>query len=273
MFPFAPPLWTPPSGGGSHDTTITAWMNQVVTNGGAVSAGRRTAWDTYAAGGKADGWWQKLDYLAVIAGENAQQELLDIIGLRTLTIHGSPTRTTDRGYAGDGVSAYIDTGFNPATMGVNYTQNSASFGGYNRTARTVGTVDMGMMGQTNAFFYPMKGSGQNQSTINANVGGSPDLATGTTSQGMWLLNRASSTAVTIRLRAAAFSSFTRTSQALVSENFMALASNFSSVGGGVLDFSTDQLAVIFFGASLTTTQSDAFYNRTQTFATTVGFNV
>lgn len=45
----------------------------------------------------------------------------------------SPTHTPYEGWAGDGISSYIDSNYNGRTQGVNYTLNNASLGIYSRS--------------------------------------------------------------------------------------------------------------------------------------------
>jgi hypothetical protein len=78
---------------------------------------------------KTDGVWAKLDVFYVFAQDggsafgtlnwknpNANQS----------TLVNSPTFVNNRGFQGNGTSSYIDTNFNSATQGVQYTQNNAS---------------------------------------------------------------------------------------------------------------------------------------------------
>jgi len=78
---------------------------------------------------KADGVWAKLDVFYVFAQDggadfgtlnwknpNANQS----------TLVNAPTFVSNGGLMGNGTSSYIDTNFNPATQGVQYTQNNAS---------------------------------------------------------------------------------------------------------------------------------------------------
>jgi hypothetical protein len=75
---------------------------------------------------KAAGIWAKLDTFAVFATDgNRDFALIDWIRLIDYTGVNTPTFTTNGGFAGDGLSSYIDTNFNPSTQGVNYTLNNA----------------------------------------------------------------------------------------------------------------------------------------------------
>lgn len=75
---------------------------------------------------KAAGVWNKLDVLCVFRGSGDSSALVDWKRLSEVT-NIDCTFDTTQGFIGDAlIPAYIDTGFEPGTMGVNYTQNDAS---------------------------------------------------------------------------------------------------------------------------------------------------
>jgi hypothetical protein len=75
---------------------------------------------------KTAGVWDKLDVLCVFRGSGEGSALVDWKRLSEVTNIDCLFDTT-QGFIGDAsIPAYIDTGFTPNTMGVNYTQNNAS---------------------------------------------------------------------------------------------------------------------------------------------------
>ena len=71
------------------------------------------------------GVWAKLDVLCVFRGSGEGAALIDWKRLSEVTI--DCVFDTTQGFIGDAsIRAYINTEFNPYTMGVNYTQNNAS---------------------------------------------------------------------------------------------------------------------------------------------------
>ena len=75
---------------------------------------------------KTAGVWDKLDVLCVFRGSGRDNALVDWKRLSEVTNIDCGFDTT-QGFKGDPPnSAYIDTGFEPGTMGVNYTLNDAS---------------------------------------------------------------------------------------------------------------------------------------------------
>ena len=78
---------------------------------------------------KAGGIWNKLDVLYIFANDGGQDfGTLNWKAptLNQATLINSPTFTNNQGFTGNGTSSYINTNFNPATQGVNYTLNNAS---------------------------------------------------------------------------------------------------------------------------------------------------
>ena len=75
---------------------------------------------------KAAGVWDKLDVLCVFRGSGDGSALVDWKRLSEVT-NIDCTFNSTQGFIGDAlIPAYIDTGFDPSTMGANYTQNNAS---------------------------------------------------------------------------------------------------------------------------------------------------
>lgn len=87
-----------------------------------------------------DGVWANLDSLYILAQPNANLAGIDLVKpSRTLTVSGSPTFTASKGYTGDGVSAFLDTNYNPATQAVNFSQNANTFGIWSLSANADAT--------------------------------------------------------------------------------------------------------------------------------------
>lgn len=79
---------------------------------------------------KADGVWAKLDVFYVFAVDNNASAFATLNwknpNANQASIASSPTFVNNGGFQGNGTSSFIDTNFNPATQGVQYTQNDAS---------------------------------------------------------------------------------------------------------------------------------------------------
>jgi hypothetical protein len=91
------------------------------------STSQRLKQNTLLSSLKTDGVWSKLDTFANFATDGSTQfALIDWKRLVQYNASTGPTFTTNEGFMGNGTSSYIDTNFNPATEGVNYTLNDAS---------------------------------------------------------------------------------------------------------------------------------------------------
>lgn len=140
----------------------------------------------------AAGIWTKLDVLYVTAAADAQA------GQRNwkadafnLTEVNSPTFTADRGYAGNGTTSYVDTGWDITANGVNYTQNSASYGVWCNDNVADNDALFGMATSGNARLSPRTAADNfgyriNQVTITQ--------AANTSSIGLFVATRSASTA-------------------------------------------------------------------------------
>lgn len=108
-------------GGGGGGATVaaseTAALVQAMTiHPGAERLGRIDALITAL---KVAGVWSRLDCLYVMAAHDAQAAQLNwkSPGVFRLTPVNSPVFTADRGYAGDGATAYLDSGYNAMLEG------------------------------------------------------------------------------------------------------------------------------------------------------------
>jgi hypothetical protein len=90
---------------------------------------RRGQIDSLIGALKAAGAWAKLDALYLFAAHDAQAARLNWIqpAFDATAVNG-PTFTADRGYAGDGASAYLDTGFNDLTGSALWSQDAMCAG-------------------------------------------------------------------------------------------------------------------------------------------------
>lgn len=121
--------------GGSRafDADVLSWRDAVLANGGFVSLARLVIVDQFVFSEKAAGLWTLTDDYWGLWAENAAQALTSLKQRRLGTAVNSPTFTPDRGYAGDGSTSYIDTGFNPSLHAVAMTPDSVRLVAYERT--------------------------------------------------------------------------------------------------------------------------------------------
>lgn len=220
--------------------------------------------NTLIAALKTAGVWSLLDMFYVMAAHDSQAALLNWVSTSfNGTATSSPTFTTDRGYAGNGSSAYINTGFNPTTApSPKYTQNSGHIGVWSRTNNSTSTYyDIGQLISGNLGLNCRSSSGStmrgylNSATV-SNFG-----ANGT-SIGHLVLNRTVSTHHYGYFNGTATATVAATSNALTSSNvaLMRAATNYSA----------RELAVFHMGSALDDTKAAALYNAIQTYLVAVG---
>lgn len=101
---------------------------------------------------KVAGVWSKLDILYLMAAHDAQAARLNWIDPTkyALVAHNSPPFTANSGYAGDGVAAYLATGFIPATHATKMATNSAHIGVWVTSMDASLTADFGSRLNTDA---------------------------------------------------------------------------------------------------------------------------
>lgn len=103
---------------------------------GGLSSAQKKRIDTLIRGLIADGDWPLFDNILLFANETQGAALIDLVSLRAATAVNSPTFTSGQGFAGNGTTSYINTNWNPSTMGVAYALNSSHIAVYDRTARS-----------------------------------------------------------------------------------------------------------------------------------------
>ena len=137
---------------GIFDTDVRAWYNAVLANGGSVSSGRLAIVNTFVQAEKASGAWALTDDYCCFWAENAAQALTSLKQRRLGTATNSPTFTADRGYAFDGATNYINTGYVPSTHALVGTVSSAHFELYERTNLSSNTYAGGVVNSSSRTF-------------------------------------------------------------------------------------------------------------------------
>lgn len=221
----------------------------------------------------ADGVWPTLDVLQVYAAQDSTTALLNLVSVNfTGSLSATPpTFTADQGFTGNGSNAYVDTGYVPSTSAINYLLNSAQMSFWNLTNRAgnAGFAETGAFdGANTSDQNPSDGSNSFLARLNTSAGGSFSTAVAA-SNGFFLSNRTGSAVNTTQNfynGASAGAAAGAASTAIPTGNYFVLARNDS---GSPVGASTDQFAAFSCGASLTTTQITAFYNRLHTYMQTI----
>lgn len=188
---------------------------------------------------KANGIWYLLDVLYVFA-QNGGSAFATLNwknpSANQCTLYNAPNFVYNGGFEGNGTSSFIDTNFNPATQGVNYTLNNASRYFFPH-ALGAGRFDGNGIGN-NSIFLGVSGSQRINSGANLAV---PAISFNSTVNPK-SIHRTSSTAVTVYNNNIA-QSVTQTSAAIAISNQFILNSS--------TNFSTHTCAGYAMGAELT----------------------
>lgn len=208
---------------------------------------------------KSAGIWSKLDGLWVFAAHHEQASRLNWInpGGTAATAVNSPTFTADAGWKGDGSTSYLNTGW-IASAGVNFAQNSASWGTWisagvgNDTA--TGTVII--MGANNHRLEPRYTGDTVRGRLNS--AGSTTFGSGvTTRAGLTAFSRTASNLTTAYRNGASIGTTALASSTRSANAMFILAANAS---GSPTDLSNNQVRMAFVSAGLNATENADFYN-------------
>lgn len=137
----------------AFDPDYSAILNKAIQLGYALpSASVQAKQNTLLTSMKANGVWAKLDVFYVFAqdGGSAFATLnWKNPAANQANIASSPTFTINQGFTGNGTSSFIDTNYNPATQGVQYTLNNASMYFFPHAMGTSGLAMTGTSGSEN----------------------------------------------------------------------------------------------------------------------------
>lgn len=218
---------------------------------------------------KGAGVWQKLDALYVMAAADAQAAQRNWKADQyNLTEISSPTFAVDRGYAGNGSSSYLTTGFVPSTAAGQYTLNSAHLGEWTRT-NAGGTPDVGSRtagGTQVSQLNPRSGTNQANFGLNSSTFATVDSITD--SSGHTCISRLSGSEISLYKAGAAVGG-------PVASNTDALSALGLYIGavnqaGSAAAFSTRQISAVHFGAGLSAAEASAVHASINAYLISVG---
>jgi len=250
------------------------WQAAAIANGGTVSAARLALITTLISGSMACGHWQSTDDIALLVAENAGSALTTLKRRALMTVTAAPTFTTDRGYAFNGTSQYIDTRFIPSTMATCMANGNIRQGIYERTNVGTNTTSFGVVDASAGSFNLRARNGSSQ--FAANMGGGAANFTGITdSSGLHTAIYTGGSTSKAWERGAALTDITglsKVSTGLGAFSYYIAARNNS----GTADlFRASTVGCAEWGAPLGggTTAELAWYTALQAFLTAVGANV
>ena len=264
----------PITSGPSEDPATTAWVNAVIAAGGTVSTTQRGYVDTLIKAYKTAGVWTLLDHEWLFAAENKTQAKVDIVGLLQWSEPMAPmTFTAGRGLKEGGFGGHLDLGVMPSN-GVTFQQNSASFGVYVLTNRTTPN-DAAAMGAADGgsgsyCFLRALNTGGAEHDLNSSNFNSP---ANSTAMGNYIISRTSSTALTPYKNNAAMGATETTMTALARPAVLWAAFTFNTVGGASSNVVGDEMASVFIGGGMNSTQALAKNAALNAYMTSQGCNV
>lgn len=243
------------------------------------SAARKGLVNNLIVAAKDNGWWAETDALHLMAfglgdpgDTTANDASAALINLRQdayhLTAFSGPTFTTDRGYAGNGTSAYLSTNFNPTTAAAaNFQRDDANFAIWSLTAAAGAVSDAGYYGGANGVTIQCR-DGTNNFTGRINQASVAASAGNTDGKGLYEVDRnaASGTgAIASRKNGAVVTTNTTSeaSTALVNASLQYLRYGTSS-------YSARQFAVGLIGGHLTDTHAAHRYSDILAYLQAVG---
>lgn len=212
---------------------------------------------------KTAGILSKLDALWVMAAHDSQAAGLNWINSsHTLSPVNSPTFTVDRGYAGDGATSYMDTNYNPATHGVNLTQNSGSFGVWSMTSAQQSTSIAGWLDGSDGITILPRSSG-NVFSGRVNTGITVTGSVNGDGMGFYVVSRSDASTQSHFKNGALANSDSRSSTAINSNNLYIGRSAASS-------YVSAQISVCLIGANLSDEEHAGLYTAMNAYLTGIG---
>lgn len=256
----------------SYDPATTALIARMTTP---PSGARAALIDACIRSLKVAGVWDKLDFLYFQAAHDAQAALLNWVSSSfDATAVNSPTFTTDRGYAPNGSTSYLNTNWIPSASSL-FLQNSGSIGywlnaGTDTASDTVIPMGAGSTGPADVtFLAPYGASSVIRGRVNQNSSVSFTGLAVATRLGYTALSRTGASA-TYAYRNASVSPVS----AIASSgraNVACYLGGWNS-GGTLTNPANNRFAMAFAASGLSDAEQLALYNAASVYLTAVGGN-
>lgn len=241
--------------GGGFDTDYQAVLDYATTQGYTLpSASQQALQNQLVVDLKDAGIWSKLDTFYVFATDG-DSDFASINWKDPNTFEldevNSPAFTTNEGFEGDGVSAYLDPSYNQGTDGVNWSNPNGSYGVWVYTPSTLN--QMSYVGDHLDFSSIRRGTAKKINTV------SPVNISGNVSN-TFIHNNINSAGAELFYNAISQGSGSGTFVDSDDITFL------SEAGQG--SFANSTISIGFFGGDLATEQSD-FYTAVNTYITSI----
>lgn len=238
--------------------------------------GIRTPKDNLLAGLAADGILPLLDRLWLFAQPTAALALVDLIAGATATAVNSPTFTANKGYAGNGSTSYINTGYVPTTNAVTFSQNKAHLALYDRSANAMSGVVIlcgAQEGISTKSLTVFTNGGSWASGVNTNATPNENT-TPANRQGMTIVTRtADGNGGFKRYSNGVDTGATTTAGSTVTPPAFAIYIGGLNRAGSLVAPTIDEISMFSVGAGLNATQAAALSSRINAYMTAIGSNV
>lgn len=237
---------------------------------------RKTLINSLIVGLKDGGLWSKLDLLYLMAAHDAQAGRLNWKSADfTLQTVNAPAFTVDRGFTGDGSSAYLNTEWAPIN-GTQFQQDSASIGVWVNETGPVTQGDDGRLAAGNGNTFILTRSTSNQLRGRANQPGTNNVSGSVENRrGFSVLTRRNSGGI------AGYRDGTLLGTAPVASvspdmySIMLCLGRNVGISSGLIspaNFTSEREAVLAIGGGLTDAQVATLHNQINTYLTAIGGN-
>lgn len=243
----------------SYNAITTAWIAQVIANGGSVTGAEATAISTYTDAiqiGEFDRLW-----VHGLQNEIAAKTSIVNPTSTMITNVNSTTFTAGEGFTGNGTTMYLNTNYNEAVNGVKFTSSDNCYGFYAQgTASADGYVISSdsnpNFALSNRYSTFINYNSNNSNFIGVNIG---------TYAGRFCSRRTNSSDFQSFHNGVQVGTLSLASNALVSSNFNLLTIRTLGL------YSTETISMSWIGSG--SVNQATFDTANQTLATTLGFNV
>lgn len=254
-------------GGPSWDPDVHAWFDAV--SWGNADLPQKQAINRFVVAGKDHGWWATRDRIGLLANRDIAAAMTCLKSRTVGTPMNLPTFTQWQDVVGNGTSSYINTGYNPAVHGVNWTLNAASMGCFVRTVSGPAEVRQiaasGSDGGTSINIW--WGNNMTYASLNTNDGGAGPRGVLASRIGMFTVNRSASNASQLYQDGVQRFADPQNSLSIPNLIIALLASN----GGSPAQFSNAGLSLWHTGGSMTAIENADFAADVSILRTAIGW--
>lgn len=246
-----------------YDLSTLEWKNAVVANGGSVSDARLLIVSNFVNAEKQAGTWALTDDYYLLWGENSVQARTSLKRRMLAVEVNSPSFQASRGYTGDGLSSYINTGYVASTMAVAMTDGNGRMSAYVLTDVNTPSV----LGAAAGFRLNPKGATNTPgAAVMATLFAFPDVLP--TSVGYISAQRSGTTTMSGHKNGVALTDTVVTGGTTMPSTSMFLLARNNS--GAPANFYTGQTGFVSWGAPMTLGQNQAQYANVLAMAQSIG---